>query len=493
MKILMAWVGTQDRDAPTHPGGHTGPICSAVEARSFDRLVLIENYGDERVAEYVDWLRQRTSADVHLKSVSLADPTDIGAIHRITADIIEECREEASEVLELTFHLSPGTWAMSYVWAILAGTRYPAELIQSSVEAGVKTVDVPFEVSAELLPKIMAPADARLSKLSGNPTIQSFGDLEFRSAAMGRLVSKAKKAAMRNVPILIEGETGTEKTVLARAIHEFGPRSKKPFVAINLGSVNWNTIDSQLFGDPGLVSEVGGALKQASGGTLYLEEVELLPPAAQIRLQAFIDDMANNLVAKYSTTTPDVRIIAATRKPLIEAVATGAFREELFYGLAVLVLKIPPLRERQGGMGPLIDTLLERINDESAGEPGFEKKTLTPSAKNVLLQRPWPGNIRELENSLRRAVVWGETNQITDEDVWDAVFSSPTPAVPKSGILSKPIDEGVDLQKIMAEVAQHYITQAIEHAEGNKTTAAKLVGLPSYQTLSNWMKKYDVV
>jgi len=122
MKILIAWIGAQDLNAPAHSDGHTGPICSAVEARSFDRLVLIENYGDERIATYVDWLRQRTSANVSVKNVSLDDPTDIGAIHQIAVDTIEESLGGTSDVAELTFHLSPGTWAMSYVWAILGGT-----------------------------------------------------------------------------------------------------------------------------------------------------------------------------------------------------------------------------------------------------------------------------------------------------------------------------------------------------------------------------------
>lgn len=489
MKILMAWIGTQDLDAPTHPEGQTGPICSAVEARRFDRLVLIANQDGERVATYRDWLSQRTPAEIVVESVQLADPTDIAAIHEIAVDVVDRCRRTAApDIPELTFHLSPGTWAMALVWAILGATRFPAELLQSSREGGVQTIEVPFDVSAELLPKIIESADARLAKLSGGLDTKTFGDLIFRSPAMDRMARKAKKAALRNVPVLIEGEAGTEKEVLARAIHDFGPRSDKPFVSLNCGALKLDQVDAEIFGS----GDGGGALAEASGGTLYLDEVELLPPQAQVRLQILLDEMAGDEIVDSKGGKVDVRIIAATRKQLIDVVAAGDFREEFFFGLAVLVLKIPPLRERKGDLGPLIDMLLERINEQSADEPGYEKKTLSPGAKNVLLQRPWPGNLRELENSLRRAAIWSEGSQITEDDIWDAVFAAPAPAGTQNGILDQPIDEGVDLQEILASVARHYIARAIEQAEGNKTTAAKLVGLPSYQTLTNWMKKYDV-
>ncbi|WP_170605830.1 sigma 54-interacting transcriptional regulator [Ruegeria arenilitoris] len=489
MKILMAWIGTQDLDAPTHPEGQTGPICSAVEARRFDRLVLIANQDGERVATYRDWLNQRTPAEIVVESVQLADPTDIAAIHEIAVDVVDRCRRTAApDIPELTFHLSPGTWAMALVWAILGATRYPAELLQSSREGGVQTIEIPFDVSAELLPTIMDSADAVLNKLSHGLDVETFGDLIFRSPAMERVAGKAKKAALRNVPILIEGEAGTEKEVLARAIHDFGPRRDRAFVSLNCGALKPDQIDAEIFGS----GDGGGALAGASGGTLYLDEVELLPPQAQVRLQILLDEMAGDEVVSPNDANPDVRIIAATRKQLIDAVAAGDFREELFFGLAVLVLKIPPLRERKGDLGPLIEMLLERINEQSAGEPGYERKALSPGARNVLLQRPWPGNLRELENSLRRAAIWSEGSQITEDDVWDAVFTAPAPAGTQNGILDQPIDEGVDLQEILASVARHYIARAIEQAEGNKTTAAKLVGLPSYQTLTNWMKKYDV-
>ena len=487
--MLLAWTGTQDLDAPTRPERQVGPICSAAEARRFDRLVLIANQGDERVAAYVDWLSRQTPAEIVVKQVNLSDPTDISAIHEIVVDVVEDCRRDAlPDIPELTFHLSPGTWAMALVWAILGATRFPAALLQSSREGGVRAVEVPFEVSAEILPRIMASADANLEQLAGNKATKTFGDLIFRGPAMERIVRKAKQAAFRSVPILIEGEIGTEKGALARAIHNFGPRRHKPFVSLNCGALERSQIDSIIFG-----SDSGpGALAKASGGTLFLDEVELLTQQAQAQLQSHLDQAADPTITESKYGGSDVRIIAASRKQLIEAIAAGSFREELLFGLAVLVLKIPPLRDRKGDLGPLIEMLLERVNEQSVDEPGYTKKTLAPNAKNILLQRDWPGNMRELENTVRRAAVWSNAPLISEEDIWDSILTKPAPPEPNDGVLNRSVEDGVDLPEIIAEVARHYIRSAMTHAEGNKTNAAKLVGLPSYQTLTNWMSKYGV-
>jgi DNA-binding NtrC family response regulator len=235
-----------------------------------------------------------------------------------------------------------------------------------------------------------------------------------------------------------------------------------------------------------LFHEVTGAVARALRGTLFLNNVENLTFAAQARLLNRID---------FDESAPNnfsVRIIAATTCNLMEEVANHRFREELFYQLAVLVLKIPPLRERTGDLGPLIESLLDTINTQSFSEPGYVKKRLSVGAKNVFIRYQWPGNLRELSNTLRRAAVWSEAEEITEAEALDAIASLPDRAIVRNEILGRPIDEGIDLPELIAEVARHYIKRAIERSEGNKTIAAKLIGLPSYQTLSNWMTKYGV-
>ena len=186
----------------------------------------------------------------------------------------------------------------------------------------------------------------------------------------------------------------------------------------------------------------------------------------------------------------DVRVIAATNRTLSQEVGQRRFREDLFYRLAVAVLQLPPLRERPGDLSLLIDHLLDQINRESASEPGFKNKTLYVGARHILLSHSWPGNVRELSNTLRRAAVWSDGDIIRTEDAREALL----PAGPErtSDIFNRALGEGLNLRELLASVARHYLRRALDEAHGNKTQAATLVGLPSYQTLSNWLKRYDV-
>jgi DNA-binding NtrC family response regulator len=186
----------------------------------------------------------------------------------------------------------------------------------------------------------------------------------------------------------------------------------------------------------------------------------------------------------------DVRIVAATNRTLTDEIAVGRFREDLFYRLAVAVLKIPPLRERPGDIGLLLDHLLGQVNREAAQEPGYKDKKLSAGAKNLLLGHPWPGNVRELLNTLRRAAIWSDGTAISSEDVREALL--PIAVSARQEVLGRPLGGGFNLPDLLKEVAQHYLGRAMDEAQGNKTKATELVGLPSYQTLTNWLSRYEV-
>jgi DNA-binding NtrC family response regulator len=186
----------------------------------------------------------------------------------------------------------------------------------------------------------------------------------------------------------------------------------------------------------------------------------------------------------------DVRIVAATNRTLTEEIACGRFREDLFYRLAVAVLKIPPLRDRVGDMGLLIDHLWGVVNREAAGEPGFKHKKLSAGAKHFLMSYSWPGNVRELLNTLRRAAIWSDGETVSAEDAREAIVFSAQTA--KSELLNRPLGGGLNLPNLLKEVARHYLSRAMDEAHGNKTKAAELIGLPSYQTLTNWLEKYEI-
>jgi transcriptional regulator with PAS, ATPase and Fis domain len=400
---------------------------------------------------------------------------------------------------ELTFHLSPGTPAMAAVWIILAKTRYSAELIESSKQHGVRTASVPFDISAELIPDLLRNADKRLTELSraASPKTARFGDIIYRSEAMERVIGRAKRAAIRSYPVLIEGESGTGKELLAKAIHTASPRRGNPLRIMNCGAIPTELVESELFGHEkgaftGAQQARPGYFEDADGGTLFLDEIGELPLTAQVKLLRILQDDEVTRVGSTKPRRVDVRIIAATNRDLMIEVAQGRFREDLFFRLAVLVLKMPPLRQREGDLGPLIDGLLDRINESSTDEPGYHNKKISPAAKNLLILHPWPGNVRELQNTLQRAAVWSDGDVIDADDIREALLPLESRAGRNNEILDRPLGQGFDLKYLIGTVAQHYLHRAMEAAHGNKTRAAELVGLPNYQTFSNWLTKYGL-
>lgn len=179
-----------------------------------------------------------------------------------------------------------------------------------------------------------------------------------------------------------------------------------------------------------------------------------------------------------------------TNRRLAEEVRAGRFREDLFYRLAVAVLRLPALNGRAGDVGLLVEHFLEQINAEMQGEPGYRPKRLAPGGRNLLLSHAWPGNVRELYSTLRRAAIWTPGDTIRTEDVREALLDSAP--VSRADILGRPLGPDLNLPRLLADVARHYLHRALVETQGNKSEAARLVGLPSYQTFSNWMERYGV-
>ncbi len=349
--------------------------------------------------------------------------------------------------------------------------------------------DIPFDISAEFIPSVRLKKDIRLEQMISAlpPEAPEFDDIIHRSPQMQRVITKARLAAQHEVPVLIEGESGTGKELLARAIHRASPRAGKPFVAVNCGAIPAELIESEFFGHKkgsftGAVSDRKGYFESAHGGTLFLDEIGELPLAAQVKILRVLQEGELTRVGDTHPIKADVRVVAATNRTLMLDVAAERFRADLFYRLAVAVLLIPPLREREGDIGLLVDNILE---NETA-----KHKKISAAAKNIILNHPWSGNVRELLNTLRRAIVWTPGDTIEAEDIREALF----PVVSQSSdqILGRTIGEGFSLQELMAEVARHYLSRAMGEAHENKTKAAQMLGLPNYQTLTNWLKKYGL-
>jgi DNA-binding NtrC family response regulator len=505
MRMLVSWIGRADLVAAEKSEKvDVGPIAQALAARTYERVLLLADQGRDEVRKFEAWIRGKIGrAVLTIEHVELTSPTNFEQIYSAVTSTLDRYLKPLSAAPSLTFHLSPGTPAMAAIWVILGKTRYPAELIQSSKQKGVETASLPFDISLspEFVTDVLRAPDRELEKLSRGVAAESsqFGDIIYNGAAMRRLIELANKAAPRSIPILIEGESGTGKELLARAIHAGSTRKNKPFVIVNCGAIPSELVESELFGHrkgsfTGAVADHIGHFEAADGGALFLDEIGELPLPAQVKLLRAVQQGEVRRIGSSKPSTVDIRIIAATNRDLAAEVAAGRFREDLFYRLAVLVLKVPPLRERDSDIGPLIDGLLRRINDQSeaAREPGFKRKKLSSDARKLLMQQPWPGNIRELENTLRRAAVWSDGEVIDAHDIADAILPSRPSTTRHDGILNHDLSQELDLQEIIGSVARHYLRRALDAAHGNKSQAAKLLGLSSYQTLTNWLEKYGV-
>ncbi len=492
--LLLTWIGTKDLEAATAGTSATdlGPVAQALAEIEFDEVHILSDYSKEKTAPYESWIKGRTKASVSVHPVRLPGPTRHREIYEAVLATCAKVTANRADACRLTFHLSPGPGAMHAMWLLVAKTQYPAQLIESSKGRGVQHVNVPFEISAELMPDLL---DARLTNLAAGtpPDLAKFSDIIHRSPQMRRVLEQAARVAPRSVPVLIEGESGTGKELLARAIHAASGR-KGRFIAKNCGAIPHDLVEAELFGHArgaftGATAQRPGVFEVAHQGTLFLDELGELPRDAQVKLLRALQEGEIMRVGTTDVIRVDVRVVAATHRQMIVEVTEGRFREDLFYRLAVAVLKLPPLRARRGDLLVLIDHLLARIN-EASSQQGFKEKKLSPAAKDVLARHSWPGNVRELENTLTRAVIWSEGDSISGEEMRNAILASPGHR--PDDILHRPLGHELDLPELLQQVAQHYLKRAMEEAEGNKTEAAKLVGLPSYQTLTNWLSRHKV-
>lgn len=494
---LVAWIGKIDHEcAEGLHGADAGPIATALQGtHRYDRVYLLTNYDFERSKRYCNWLEIRAGypdAAVDLYQIDLSSPIDYGEIYTQVSSNLNGAGLPRSDV-ELTFHLSPGTPAMAAIWIILAKTRFPAKMIQTSRERGIEAVDFFFDLASDFLPEYLRRSGERVVRLSdaAKAPAPEFDKVVHRSRAVADQIALARRMAGYEVPVLILGETGTGKELFAEAIHAASPRAGKPFVAVNCGAIPPELANSELFGHKkgaftGAATDRKGHFQEASGGTLFLDEIGDLPLDTQVRLLRVLQSNEVTPIGQSNPVKVNTRILAATHRNLTADVVAGRFREDLFHRLAVGILRLPPLRERESDVDALIDHFLGIINADAVGKPEAQHKNISLEAKKLLMSHPWPGNIRELYHTLLRAAIWSNTPEIGVQDVLAAVL----PVMAQSDQTAKPrLGQGVDLQGFLDEAARDLIDQAMTKAGQKKTGAAKLLGFENYQTLGNWMKR----
>jgi two-component system response regulator PilR (NtrC family) len=296
------------------------------------------------------------------------------------------------------------------------------------------------------------------------------------------------KLARSQAPIYISGESGTGKELVARLIHQLGPRSDKPFVPVNCGAIPAELMESELFGYKkgsftGATSDKAGLFQAAHGGTLFLDEVADLPLSMQVKLLRAIQEKAVRPVGAQQETHVDVRILSATHKDLAALVREGRFREDLFYRINVIELHVPGLRERASDIPLLVEHFLKR----HARNMGIATPSLDDAALQQLKGYPFPGNVRELENILERAITLCDGNTIHAADLH--LPNHGTAEVDEEA--EGEIDEGFNLEEYLAAIEKRAISEALEKADYNKTAAAKLLGI-SFRALRYRLKKLEM-
>lgn len=265
-------------------------------------------------------------------------------------------------------------------------------------------------------------------------------------------------------------------------------------VFLTLGAIPENLIESELFGHikgafTGADRDRKGHFEHTHKGTLFLDEIGELSPTVQVRLLRVLQQGEIQRVGTSETRPVDVRVIAATHRDLLKAIDQGQFREDLFYRLAVAMLPLPPLRDRGKDRELLLDHLLRQVNTTFSTDPGFVPKHLTAGSRAMFLSHPWPGNVREMYNTLQRAALWSDGKFIDESDARQSLLVRQSTT---NNLLDRPLGNGFDLREVVAQVARHYLQRALTESGGVKKKAAELTGLPNPTTLSNWLTKYDI-
>ncbi len=313
-----------------------------------------------------------------------------------------------------------------------------------------------------------------------------FGEMLSKSPEMQSVFKTIAKVADYKTTALITGESGVGKELVARSIHQRSSRRGGPFVAVNCGAIPENLLESELFGYrrgafTDAVADKTGLFEQANGGTLLLDEIGELPLSLQVKLLRVLQEETIRRLGDTKDTPVDVRILAATHRDLSAETAAGRFREDLYYRINVLTLKIPPLRERREDIGLFVDHFIERNNQRLA----TSIRGVDAAARKVLLEYHWPGNVRELENTIERAMVLAEGEVLTVEDLPERIRDArdPVQLYLASGELS--------IKKASRIVEETLIRRALTKTKGNRTRAAEVLEI-SHRALLYKIKDYAI-
>ena len=362
-------------------------------------------------------------------------------------------------------------------------TAYPS--IETAVEAmkeeAFDYITKPFNVNE--LQRIIKRA---LEQQKPSEQVIKIEGIVTQSPAMYKILNMLPKIASAEANVLIMGESGTGKELIARAIHNLSPKRDRPFIAVNCAGIPETLLESELFGYKkgaftGALCDKMGLFKAADGGTIFLDEIGEISPTLQVKILRVVEEKSFKPIGDTKDIKVDVRIISATNKDLEKEVIEGNFREDLYYRLNVIPIRVPPLRERKEDIPVLVEYFLKKYSKK------FKKeiRKVSSSALELLTSYDFPGNVRELENIIERCVALETSNIILPESLMLSNFKKGRPKkdyIPPGGL---------DLQKKIEEVEKDFLIKALEEARGVKKKAAELLNL-SFRSFRYRLKKYKI-
>lgn len=366
---------------------------------------------------------------------------------------------------------------------VACGINADARAAVKAIQDGAKEY-VPLPPDADLIAAVLAAVtEESNTMIAGDPVMQM-------------VVKMADRIAPSEATVLITGESGTGKEVMSQYIHRKSKRKDGPFIALNCAAIPESLLESELFGHEkgaftGAVGRRLGKFEEAGGGTLLLDEVSEMHPQLQAKLLRAIQEREITRIGSNEAVKVDVRLIATSNRDLEAFVKSGGFREDLYFRLNVVNLRLPSLRERPNDIG----TLAQFFADKFAEQNGLSKKKIAPATLDLMRKNPWKGNIRELENTMHRAVLMSMEDEIEPEAVG---LSGPAPATAENSVSPQPASapavrnpgavEGL-IGRTIADVERDMILNTLDHCLGNRTHAANILGI-SIRTLRNKLNEY---
>ncbi len=394
----------------------------------------------------------------------------------VISDLKLNARLDGIDVLRAVRAASPGTPVI-----IVTGFGELEKAVEAVREGAFDFVSKPFNIS-----ELKTLVERALHKTPAPPPAVAVRDamppaLLGRTPSMTGVYKQIALAASADAPVLIIGESGTGKELVARAIRQHGNRSSRPFVPINCGALTETLLESELFGHvkgsfTGAIADAKGVFQTAHTGTVFLDEVGEMTPALQVKLLRVLQEGEIRPVGASRPVSVDVRILAATNVDVERAVADGKFRQDLFYRLGVVIIKLPPLRERHGDIPLLVERFLKAACAKAGKQIEF-----SPAAVEALTAYPWPGNVRELENLVERLVVFSRGRRV---DVGDL----PPTVTPRAPALEKRLFDDLPT---LEEIERRYLLHVLEQVGHNRTRAAEVMGIDR-RTLYRMAERFGV-